>query len=97
MDKFSNVNKNLPNAKIFSKRSTRSPLYQSFPIEEEQNLIISDDFKLELFYTYIFNLRGENSTFWRSFFHYRDKRLIKEIFDVAKDILEHFWVLSQHI
>ncbi len=63
MDKFSNANKNLPNGKIISKCSTTTPLHQSSPIEEEHDLMINDGFKLELFNTYLFNLRGEiNST-----------------------------------
>jgi hypothetical protein len=46
------------------------------------------DFKLELFNTFLFNLRGKiNSTSDNLFIHFRDKRQIKEIFDVPKDIL----------
>jgi hypothetical protein len=81
MDKFSNVNKNLHNGKIISKRSTSQPLYQSSPIEEE----------LELFNTFLFNLRGnDDSTSDELFIHYRDKMQIKEILDVANDVLGTF-------
>jgi hypothetical protein len=38
-----------------SQNSTSQPLYQSSPIEEEQDLILDDDFKLELFNTILFN------------------------------------------
>jgi hypothetical protein len=53
--------------------------------------MLSNDLKLELFITYLFNLNGEiNYTADDLFLCHREKRQIKEIFDIAKDILGTF-------
>jgi hypothetical protein len=50
-------------AKSFQNVALQYPCISHPPNVEEQNLVLTDDLKLELFNTFLFNLRGEiNST-----------------------------------
>jgi hypothetical protein len=87
---FQRFIKNLPNSKILSKVALVSPIL-NLPLEEEEDLKLNYDLKLKNFNPLLCNLKGEiNSTSDDIFIHYRDKRQIKEIFVIAKDILGIF-------
>jgi hypothetical protein len=65
-------------------------------IEEEDELILDNDSKLELVNIFLFNLRGEtNSTLDYFFIHFRDTHHQKQILTWQMIFWEQFWELLQ--